>query len=251
MANIPVQNGLYVCMLPPIIYAIVGGSAQMSVGPESVSAMLLGSFTLQIVSQLNEEITQEHMAVAGFVLLVMEGIILVLLGVFRQGYLDCVLIRGVMTGLIMAVGIGIMVSQTPTMLGIPNCNPVVQECPQDSPFAKALYTYEHSDQLSITTLLLSVTSMSTLFLLHALQQFIQSHSLMLSLLLPPNFLLVSLSLMVSYYFDLESYGIHILGTIQINFGLPQIPFVGMDAVLSIIQAGLMPAAIMAIILFTQ
>lgn len=104
LCHLPPVNGLYVCVYPAIVYAIFGTSRQISVGPEAVSSMLLGSFALRVADLNNISKSSHHLVKINFILLLLEGAILVMLGLLKLGLLDSVLIRAVVTGMIMAVG---------------------------------------------------------------------------------------------------------------------------------------------------
>ena len=41
LAGLPPQAGLYACLLPMLIYAVMGGSKHLVVGPVAVAALLL------------------------------------------------------------------------------------------------------------------------------------------------------------------------------------------------------------------
>ena len=42
LAGLPPQLGLYASMLPPVVYALLGTSRTMSVGPVSIAAIKIG-----------------------------------------------------------------------------------------------------------------------------------------------------------------------------------------------------------------
>lgn len=251
--RMPVVNGLFVCILPAIIYAFFGGSAQISVGPESVSAMLLGSFTLKVCIDQGLEDTKENMMSIVFMLLLLEGITLVVLGVMKLGFLDSVLIRSVMTGMIMAVGVGIMISQSPTMLGYPSCVPTRESCPSDTSISRLIYLLSNLSHWNPPTAYLSLATLAALWLLNKLKVHIEKAGyVMLSLLLPPNLIVVGVAVCASYVFDFAQYRIKELGTVVVALSGMDFPSLASPVELfNLVEACLVPAATMGVILFAQ
>lgn len=249
--KMPVVNGLFVCILPAIVYACFGGSAQMSVGPESVSAMLLGSFALKVCTDVGLEETKENMMSIVFMLLLLEGITLVILGVMKLGFLDSVLIRSVMTGMIMAVGVGIMISQSPTMLGYPPCVPT-KNCPSDTSFSRMIYLLTNLSHWNPATAYLSLATLISLWVLNKFKEHLEHYSVMASLLVPPNLVVVVVAVCVSYYFNLTQYNIKVLGKVVVELSGLDYPSLAAPAELfNLVEACLVPAATMGVILFTQ
>ncbi|KAK8914033.1 putative sulfate transporter 3.4 [Platanthera zijinensis] len=50
LANLPPIMGLYTNLVPPLIYAVLGNSRELSVGPASISSLVLGSMLSEVVS---------------------------------------------------------------------------------------------------------------------------------------------------------------------------------------------------------
>ncbi|KAK8914245.1 putative sulfate transporter 3.3 [Platanthera zijinensis] len=50
LANLPPTMGLYTNLVPPLIYAVLGNSRELSVGPASISSLVLGSMLSEVVS---------------------------------------------------------------------------------------------------------------------------------------------------------------------------------------------------------
>ena len=41
VAGLPIEYGLYACILPPIVYALLGTSNKLSIGPVALDAILI------------------------------------------------------------------------------------------------------------------------------------------------------------------------------------------------------------------
>lgn len=115
LAGLPPEVGLYASMAPLILYAIFGTSRSLSVGPVAVTSLM----TLAAVAPIAAQGTPEYLA-AAMVLALLTGIILIILGFLKLGFLSNFMSFPVMAGLGTAVGIQIATSQLTPVLGIPS-----------------------------------------------------------------------------------------------------------------------------------
>ncbi len=112
IAGLPPAFGLYAALIPQIIYAIMGTSRQLSVGPVAMDSLLvasgLGALALSGI--------EEYITMAIFLALFMGSIQLVL-GMFRMGFLVNFLSKPVISGFTSAAAIIIGLSQLKHLLG--------------------------------------------------------------------------------------------------------------------------------------
>lgn len=113
LAGLPPEAGIYASIAPIILYAIFGTSRALAVGPVAVVSLL----TASAVGQVAEQGTAGY-AVAALTLAFLSGGFLVLLGVFRLGFLANFLSHPVIAGFITASGILIATSQLKHILGV-------------------------------------------------------------------------------------------------------------------------------------
>lgn len=113
LAGLPPEAGLYASIAPIILYAIFGTSRALAVGPVAVVSLL----TASAVGQVAEQGTAGY-AVAALTLAFLSGGFLVLMGVFRLGFLANFLSHPVIAGFITASGILIATSQLKHILGV-------------------------------------------------------------------------------------------------------------------------------------
>ncbi|MEY2904108.1 MAG: hypothetical protein RJA52_124, partial [Bacteroidota bacterium] len=121
LAGLPPIYGLYAGIVPLIIYAIFGTSPQLSVGPVALVSLLV----LTGVSKFAEPGTPEFIQLSITVALI-AGIIQLLLGVFRLGFLVNFLSHPVISGFTSAAAIIIGISQLSNLMGfrIENSNKI-------------------------------------------------------------------------------------------------------------------------------
>jgi len=113
LAGMPPVTGLYAVTIPLIVYALLGTSRQLAVGPVAMMSLL----TVAGVSKLAEPMSEQYV---GYVLLLslMIGAIQLLMGVLRLGFVVNFLSHPVISGFTSAAAIVIGLSQVGHLLGV-------------------------------------------------------------------------------------------------------------------------------------
>ncbi len=113
LAGLPPQVGLYASILPPIIYAFLGTSKTLSVGPVSIAAIMIAS------ALSAPEVATIGSPVENAIILAAEGgLILLLMAMLRMGGLVNFISHPVLTGFTSGAAILIILSQIPHLLGL-------------------------------------------------------------------------------------------------------------------------------------
>lgn len=113
LAGLPPEAGIYASIAPIVLYAIFGTSRALAVGPVAVVSLLTASAIGQVV-----ETGTVGYAIAALTLAFLSGGFLLLLGLFRLGFLANFLSHPVIAGFITASGILIATSQLKHILGV-------------------------------------------------------------------------------------------------------------------------------------
>ncbi|ALR19243.1 SulP family inorganic anion transporter [Sphingobium baderi] len=113
LAGLPPEVGLYASILPIVAYALFGTSRALAVGPVAVISLM----TLTAASSVAPPGSAEFIA-AALVLALLSGLILLLMGVLKLGFLANLLSHPVVSGFITASGIIIATSQLKAIFGI-------------------------------------------------------------------------------------------------------------------------------------
>lgn len=119
LGHIPPINGLYSFVFNPMVYAMLGTSPQMVVGPEAAGSLLVGTVVKESVDRKHsgEHDDVLNAEIAG-VVTGMAGAVILIAGLTRLGFLDSVLSRPFLRGFISAIGFVIMVDQLIPELGL-------------------------------------------------------------------------------------------------------------------------------------
>ena len=113
LAGLPPEVGLYASILPIVAYALFGTSRTLAVGPVAVISLM----TLTAASTVAPPGSADFIA-AALVLALLSGLILLLMGLLRLGFLANLLSHPVVSGFITASGLLIAASQLKSILGI-------------------------------------------------------------------------------------------------------------------------------------
>jgi len=113
LAGLPPEVGLYASILPLIAYAVFGTSKALAVGPVAVISLM----TAAAAGNLAAQGSPEYLAIA-ILLAFISGLMLLLMGIFRLGFVANFLSHPVISGFITASGILIAVSQLKHILGV-------------------------------------------------------------------------------------------------------------------------------------
>jgi len=119
LAGLPPQLGLYASILPPVLYALLGTSRTLSVGPVSIAAIMIASaLNTPEVSVLGNPVQ------SALILSAESGIIMLLMAGLRMGGLVNFISHPVLTGFTSGAALLIIGSQLPQLFGLkaPSCD---------------------------------------------------------------------------------------------------------------------------------
>ncbi|WP_180170072.1 SulP family inorganic anion transporter [Acinetobacter sp. YH12027] len=212
LAGLPPIMGLYASILPMIVYALIGGSSTLSIGPVAIISMMTFA-TLNPLFEVGSPVYIE----AATLLALMVGLISLLLGVLRFGFLIQLISHPVIKSFIIASALLIALGQFKFLVDVPLKANNIPE------FVLSLWEY-----LSLThfaSLIFGV--LAILFLIYVPKilatQSIQSRfgsTAFLSKALP--LILVVISIVSVMLFDLQNVGIKTVG--EIPSGFPPLSF---------------------------
>ena len=116
IAHVPVQVGLYALPAALLLYAIFGSSRQLSVGPSSTVAIMSGSVLVGFGVAGD---TTKAIAISA-ALAIAAGLILLVAGLLKVGWATDFVSKPVITGFSFGLGIAVIVSELPHLLGLPS-----------------------------------------------------------------------------------------------------------------------------------
>ncbi len=195
IAGLPPIYGLYTAMIPQVIYALFGTSRQLAVGPVAMDSLIVASGVATLA-----KIGTEHFIEFAILLAFMMGVLQVLFGVFKLGFLVNFLSRPVISGFTSAASLIIGLNQLKHLLGINiNRNNKLQ--------GLLLEAFQHLKEIHWVTFLIGVLSILILLFFKRLTKKI-----------PAALVVVVLGILAVKIFHLEQSGVKIVGSIP--EGLP-------------------------------
>lgn len=215
IAGLPPIYGLYASTIPLIIYALLGTSRQLAVGPVAMVSLL----TAAGVGTLADGGTAEYITLA-ITLALMVGIIQFLLGVFRLGFLVNFLSHPVISGFTSAAALIIGLSQLKHLLGV--------SIPRSSKIHEILMnSVEKLGDVHLPTLAIGIGGIAIIILL---KKYLKR--------LPGQLVAVLMGIVVVSLFGLADQGVKIVG--DIPQGLPsfEVPRLESSALQSLLPIAL-------------
>jgi SulP family sulfate permease len=219
LAGLPAHVGLYASILPLVAYTIFGTSSALAVGPVAVVSLM----TATAIGGLG--ITDPDALIAAAAMLaLLSGVMLVVMGLLRLGFLANFLSHPVISGFISASGLIIALSQFKHLLGVQASGHTLIE------LVGALAS--KLDQINTPTLIMGVLATGFLFWVRkGLQPLLKAMGLgsrMAGLLAKMGPVAVIIATIVATKgFDLNQHGVAIVG--EVPQGLPSLSLPGFNA----------------------
>ncbi|MXP21333.1 STAS domain-containing protein [Gordonia sp. HNM0687] len=111
VAGLPPVTGLYATVIPLLAYAIVGPSRILVLGPDSSLAPIIAAAIIPLAA-----FDEERVALAGL-LAIEVGIVLVIGGLLRLGFVTDLLSKPIRIGYLNGIALVVLLSQLPKLLG--------------------------------------------------------------------------------------------------------------------------------------
>jgi SulP family sulfate permease len=239
LAGLPPEAGLYASIVPIMLYAVFGTSRSLAVGPVAVVSLM----TASAIGEVAQQGTAGY-AVAALTLAFLSGSMLVLMGLFRLGFLANFLSHPVVSGFITASGLLIATSQLKHVLGVPS----------DGHDLVAMLTglVGHLTQVHVWTLGIGAAALAFLFWVRSglkplLKRIGLSDALAGALTKTGPVVAVVATTLLVWSLQLDQQGVAIVG--EVPQRLP--PLTMPDLSWSLIEALLLPAALISIIGFVE
>lgn len=233
LAGLPPIMGLYASILPMIIYALLGGSSTLSIGPVAIISMMTFA-TLNPLFEVGSPVYIE----AATLLALMVGIISLLLGLFRFGFLIQLISHPVIQSFIIASALLIAFGQLKFLVDLPLKANNIPE------FTTSLL--EYLPLLHLPSLLFGLLSMALLIYLPKLlkSQAVQSRIGSTDFLVRAvPLILVCLGIAAIVFLNLKGQGIKTVGAIPSGFPPLSFPHWNWELVMTLLPGASMIAMI--------
>lgn len=113
LAGLPAQAGLYACLVPMVVYAMLGSSRHLVVGPVAVAALMVAN----AIGEYAPAYSNDYLGIAT-ILSLQVGLFLWVLRLLQMGGVVNLLSHAVITGFVNAAALLIVVSQLHPFFGL-------------------------------------------------------------------------------------------------------------------------------------
>lgn len=115
LANLPPIVGLYSSFVPPLVYAVLGSSRDLAVGPVSIASLIMGSMLRQEASPTKDALLFLQLALSSTFF---AGLFQASLGLLRLGFIIDFLSKATLIGFMAGAAIIVSLQQLKSLLGI-------------------------------------------------------------------------------------------------------------------------------------
>ncbi|MFK3771936.1 SulP family inorganic anion transporter [Pseudomonas sp. NPDC089406] len=112
IVGLPPQYGLYACVLPMIVYALIGSSRQLMVGPDAATCAMIGGAVAPLAMGDPHRIAELSVIVT-----VLVGAMLIAAGVARAGFIASFFSRPILIGYLNGIGLSLIAGQLSKVVG--------------------------------------------------------------------------------------------------------------------------------------
>ena len=224
IAGVPVQNGLYAAAAGAIIYALFCTSRQISTGPSSALATVAGGAVI-VTGVTGGDAAQLVAAIT-----LVTGILLLLLALFRMGWIAQFLSRAVVTGFLAGAAVDVVVGELPKLTGTSGEG--------DNVWREFASWIVGLGAIHLPTLIVGTAALAAILALRFWAPKV-----------PGALVLVVGGLLASSLLDLAARGVALVGAVPSGLPVPQLP--SLDIVLQNVPEIVIAALALLLIGFSQ
>lgn len=202
IANLPVQVGLYTCIIPMLVYALLGGSRAMSVSTTSTVATLTATTLITTTTAAGADDPMGSL----MALTMLVGVMLVVARLLRLGSLVENISTATVLGVKIGVGGTVAVGQLPKLLG------ETSNASGEGFFRSILAALEAFDSVSWPTVALSAASIAIILLC---KRFVPK--------IPGTLVVVALGILLVWLAHIDEAGVALVDPVPSGLPLPGLP----------------------------
>jgi SulP family sulfate permease len=204
IAGLPVQVGLYTCMLPMLVYALLGGARALSVSTTSTIAVLVATTLAGLSARSDDDLLR-----SAYTLTFLVGVCLLGMRLFHLGAIVENISPATLAGIRVGVGLTVAASQLPALLGV-DADPDA-----DGFFAKVGDALSKIPDADGTTVLVAAVALAVLLLLHRFAPAV-----------PGPLVVVAGGILLVAVTQVEDHGLQLIDKVPTGLPTPHLPVFG-------------------------
>jgi high affinity sulfate transporter 1 len=195
LAHVPTVMGIYAAIFPPLAYALFGSSRQLMIGPDAATCLMLAAALGPLASG-----DAEHYRALVIVMTLMVGVIYLLMGAARLGFIASFLSRPILVGYLNGIALLIIVGQLGKLIGF--------SVAASDFFPRLLETFAGIGDVHVPTVSLGLALLIGLVALRRVAPRV-----------PGAFVVVIVGISLSAALNLQQHGVSVVGSVPA--GLPE------------------------------
>lgn len=216
VVGLPPVTGLYTALLAPIIFALFASTRHLVIGADSATAALLASSAL-LVAQGGTAGYATAIGVIGL----LTAVILMLIAALRLGFLADLVSRPVLVGFLAGVGVQLIVTSIPSMLGV--------RVHSDTTWG-SIIALAQSHNVNGMTVTIAILVVGVLLLSRRSR-------------LPGELIGIVLAIVFASMFQVEHFGVALVGALPSGLPVFTMPELSINMVWTLLPASAMVAAV--------
>ena len=222
LAGLPLVVGLYASTIPLLVYALLGSSRHLAVGPVAIVSLV----TLAGISRMAEPGSSEFVGLA-LLLMLMTGVLQLVLGLIRAGFITRFFSHAVVSGFTSAAAIVIALSQFDNLVGI--------DIESSDTASETIEQIAGSiGEIHFPTAIIGLASVALLLGYSRFVPRLPSHLLLIASRFPAPLILVLTGSLAVWGLGLDERGVEIVGDIPRGLPSPSLPDFDRSAIVSLI-----------------
>ncbi len=199
MAGMPPETGLYAAFAALLAYAVFGTSRHLKVTASSTMAVMSAA----VIGSIAGGDIDRYLALTAALALTV-GVLLLLAGIARLGFISDFLSKSVVTGFVFGLAITILIGQLPKLFGVPAAS--------GNSFQQLAGLIAELDQTNPWTLAIGAGALALIFLIKRFYPRI-----------PSGLVALVVGILAVTIFDLDQQGVSIVGAIPTGLPTPGLP----------------------------
>jgi high affinity sulfate transporter 1 len=203
MAGVPPQAGLYAAFAALLAYAVFGTSRHLKVTASSTMAVMSAA----VIGSIAGGDIDRYLALTAALALTV-GVLLLLAGIARLGFISDFLSKSVVTGFVFGLAITIAIGQLPKLFGVPAAS--------GTSFQQVVGLIAALDETNPWTLVIGAGALALILLIKRRYPRI-----------PAGLVVLVLGILAVAIFDLDQRGVSIVGAIPTGLPAPGLPHISL------------------------
>ncbi|MBH3469452.1 SulP family inorganic anion transporter [Pseudomonas putida] len=196
IVGLPPQYGLYACVLPMMVYALVGSSRQLMVGPDAATCAMIAGAVAPLAMGDPQRIVELSVIVT-----VLVGVMLIAAGLARAGFIASFFSRPILIGYLNGIGLSLIAGQLSKVVGF--------KIEGEGFILSLINFFQRLGEIHWVTLLIGLSALGLLIWLPRRYP-----------RLPAALTVVALFMLLAGLFGLDRFGVAVLGPVPA--GIPQL-----------------------------